>query len=233
MGGGASRTHPAPTYVTPDDGLGDDVDIEEARCPITMEIMRDPVICADGHSYERGAIEAWLKRHSTSPTTNAKLDHKRLVPNHALRSIILARRAEMQSPGSQVAESRGDSSGRAGDGSGSSSLQAAASAWRIDPSLLHMTDTILGRGAWGVVRLGQLLDEHSSESGTLVAVKMLPEAPSRWAFAASTSVDEAASPSQACSSPALLTPAVLRRISRRSSRRSRLPRFAARTSAAS
>ena len=28
---------------------------------ITQEIMQDPVITADGHSYERSAIEKWLK----------------------------------------------------------------------------------------------------------------------------------------------------------------------------
>ena len=31
-------------------------------CPITAEVMTDPVVCADGHSYERDAIEDWLRR---------------------------------------------------------------------------------------------------------------------------------------------------------------------------
>lgn len=35
------------------------------KCPITMDIMEDPVILADGHTYEREAIEAWLKGHAT------------------------------------------------------------------------------------------------------------------------------------------------------------------------
>ena len=30
------------------------------ECPITMEIMDDPVICCDGFTYERRAIEEWL-----------------------------------------------------------------------------------------------------------------------------------------------------------------------------
>eukprot|EP00567_Pseudictyota_dubia_P017663 CAMPEP_0197460846 /NCGR_PEP_ID=MMETSP1175-20131217/54991_1 /TAXON_ID=1003142 /ORGANISM="Triceratium dubium, Strain CCMP147" /LENGTH=172 /DNA_ID=CAMNT_0042996017 /DNA_START=34 /DNA_END=548 /DNA_ORIENTATION=+ len=30
-------------------------------CPITREIMTDPVICADGHTYERHAIDMWLR----------------------------------------------------------------------------------------------------------------------------------------------------------------------------
>lgn len=29
--------------------------------------MRDPVIAADGHTYDREAIEMWLRNHDTSP----------------------------------------------------------------------------------------------------------------------------------------------------------------------
>ncbi len=36
-------------------------------CPITHQLMTDPVVDPDGHSYERSAIENWLKEHSTSP----------------------------------------------------------------------------------------------------------------------------------------------------------------------
>ena len=30
-------------------------------CPITQEIMRDPVILSDGHTYEKTAIEKWFE----------------------------------------------------------------------------------------------------------------------------------------------------------------------------
>lgn len=40
-------------------------------CPITSEIMTDPVLCEDGFSYERSAISAWFLRDKrTSPMTN-------------------------------------------------------------------------------------------------------------------------------------------------------------------
>ena len=51
-------------------GTGKEV---EARflCPLTKELMRDPVSASDGHAYERGAIEAWLAKGNTkSPMTN-------------------------------------------------------------------------------------------------------------------------------------------------------------------
>lgn len=57
-------------------------------CPITMEIMRDPVMVADEQTYERSSIEGWLQHHNTSPATNAELPHKNLTPNHALRNAI-------------------------------------------------------------------------------------------------------------------------------------------------
>ena len=42
---------------------------EEYFCPITCEIMEDPVVAADGHTYERTAIAEWLEHHDLSPLT--------------------------------------------------------------------------------------------------------------------------------------------------------------------
>ena len=57
-------------------------------CSITGEIMMDPAITADGHSYEREAIEKWLSTHDTSPKTGKTLEHKKLVPNWDKKSDI-------------------------------------------------------------------------------------------------------------------------------------------------
>ena len=57
-------------------------------CPITTEVMSDPVMAADGHAYERSAIERWLATKSTSPMTGGALEHSILVPNHMLRRQI-------------------------------------------------------------------------------------------------------------------------------------------------
>ena len=43
---------------------------------------------ADGHTYERSAIEQWLETHNTSPATGVELESKQLIPNHSLRSLI-------------------------------------------------------------------------------------------------------------------------------------------------
>lgn len=58
-------------------------------CPIFQETMQDPVVAADGFTYEAEALRGWLDSgHETSPMTNLTLSHKNLVPNHALRSAI-------------------------------------------------------------------------------------------------------------------------------------------------
>lgn len=60
----------------------------EFLCPISYEIMIDPVICADGHTYERLHIERWLKQSHLSPKTNERLNVTTLIPNYALRNVI-------------------------------------------------------------------------------------------------------------------------------------------------
>ena len=60
-------------------------------CPISCEIMKDPVVAADGHSYERVCIEAWLATGcQTSPVTNDPLPSPALLPNHMARKMITA-----------------------------------------------------------------------------------------------------------------------------------------------
>lgn len=59
------------------------------NCPIFQEIMQDPVVAADGYTYEAEALRGWLDGgHNTSPMTNLELANSNLVPNHALRSAI-------------------------------------------------------------------------------------------------------------------------------------------------
>lgn len=61
---------------------------EEYICPITKEIMNDPVMGPDGHSYELLAIEEWLRDHGVSPMTREPMTADQLVKNHALRNLI-------------------------------------------------------------------------------------------------------------------------------------------------
>ena len=57
-------------------------------CPITNELMTDPVFTMDGQTYERSAIEEWLKTNDTSPATGKRLPSKMLVDNVSARGMI-------------------------------------------------------------------------------------------------------------------------------------------------
>lgn len=59
-------------------------------CPLTQEIMKDPVMDPEGNSYERSAIEAWLDKNQTSPITRKSLTKENLFPNRALKDAIAA-----------------------------------------------------------------------------------------------------------------------------------------------
>ena len=59
-------------------------------CPITHALMEDPVMCSDGHSYERAAIRHWLASANTSPVTNRQLSDRTLLPNHTVKAAVAA-----------------------------------------------------------------------------------------------------------------------------------------------
>ena len=62
---------------------------DEFVCPITIELMTDPVLATDGHTYERSAIERWFATGKmSSPKTGEPLEATAVFPNHSLRSMI-------------------------------------------------------------------------------------------------------------------------------------------------
>ena len=59
------------------------------QCPVSMELMGDPVMVATGHTYDRQYIQRWLEAgNKTCPVTGVRLRHLELTPNFALRSAI-------------------------------------------------------------------------------------------------------------------------------------------------
>ena len=61
---------------------------DEFICPITLCIMKDPVIMPDGQTYEREAIANHLKASPLSPITRKPLNMKDATPNYALKNMI-------------------------------------------------------------------------------------------------------------------------------------------------
>lgn len=62
--------------------------LESFNCPITGEVMEDPVEAPSGHTYERSAIEKWLAEVKLCPLTSTPLNTSMLRPNKTLRQSI-------------------------------------------------------------------------------------------------------------------------------------------------
>lgn len=66
-------------YITPDD----------YRCPISLELMTDPVTVSTGQTYNRTSIQKWFKAgNMTCPKTGERLISTELFPNTALKTLI-------------------------------------------------------------------------------------------------------------------------------------------------
>ncbi|KAJ7514335.1 hypothetical protein O6H91_23G039800 [Diphasiastrum complanatum] len=59
------------------------------RCPISLDLMRDPVTLSTGQTYDRVSIEKWVADgNTTCPATMQQLQDFTLTPNHTLRRLI-------------------------------------------------------------------------------------------------------------------------------------------------
>ncbi|KAH0632985.1 hypothetical protein KY284_035771 [Solanum tuberosum] len=59
------------------------------RCPISLDLMRDPVVVSTGQTYDRSSITLWFESgHTTCPKTGQTLTHTDLIPNSALKNLI-------------------------------------------------------------------------------------------------------------------------------------------------
>ncbi|KAL3688412.1 hypothetical protein R1sor_014721 [Riccia sorocarpa] len=59
------------------------------RCPLSLELMSDPVIVASGQTYERLYIQQWLDQgNTTCPKTRQTLTHTNLIPNYTVKALI-------------------------------------------------------------------------------------------------------------------------------------------------
>ena len=62
--------------------------LEAFCCPITQEIMKEPVMTKYGHTYEKCEIEKWIDKHHNDPLTKNPLEKSDLIPNFAMKNLI-------------------------------------------------------------------------------------------------------------------------------------------------
>ncbi|CAK7326844.1 unnamed protein product [Dovyalis caffra] len=59
------------------------------RCPISLDLMKDPVTMSSGITYDRESIEKWIDAgHVTCPITNKVFRSLDPIPNHTIRKMI-------------------------------------------------------------------------------------------------------------------------------------------------
>lgn len=89
-----SPTYDDSDFLDDDEVLGVGEHPDAFTCPITLELMDDPVYTADGHTYDRTSITEWLKTNAISPMTGLDLPHKNVFPNVALQAVIIQYKAQ-------------------------------------------------------------------------------------------------------------------------------------------
>ncbi|CAF2047542.1 U-box domain-containing protein 3 [Brassica napus] len=59
------------------------------RCPLSTELMLDPVIVASGQTFDRTSIKKWLDNGlAVCPRTRQVLSHQELIPNYTVKAMI-------------------------------------------------------------------------------------------------------------------------------------------------
>lgn len=59
------------------------------RCPLSTELMLDPVIVASGQTFDRTSIKKWLDNGlGVCPRTRQVLSHQELIPNYTVKAMI-------------------------------------------------------------------------------------------------------------------------------------------------
>ena len=62
--------------------------LESFICPISQQIMRDPVMTKYGHCFEREAITEWVRKQGKCPLTQKPLSLSDIFPAYSVKSAI-------------------------------------------------------------------------------------------------------------------------------------------------
>lgn len=98
---------------------------EEFVCPLTHELLTDPVVAACGYSYQRAAFEEWVAQcradglQLTSPKTGAPMEGHMFINRLLMQQVGEYKEARLQAWRRQREESRaGGGATEEGEGKG-------------------------------------------------------------------------------------------------------------------
>ena len=148
------------------------------RCPISRDIMREPVTASDGQTYERSAIVSWLANHNTSPITNEIISSNDLRVNPSIRFLI-DKYLEGQFGSVDEDEDVGGVGSKSGNSNSSyENIRLKSKIGRLDNSVMFTFDIDKnlagGFGACNVERMPQdliVIVDRSGSMGMNVAAK--------------------------------------------------------------
>lgn len=60
----------------------------EYLCPISQQLMEDPVMTVIGSTYDRISIQRWFIDNTRDPLTNQVLPNRTLIPNRSLKASV-------------------------------------------------------------------------------------------------------------------------------------------------
>ncbi|THU71320.1 hypothetical protein C4D60_Mb04t00170 [Musa balbisiana] len=141
------------------------------RCPISLDLMRDPVVVATGQTYDRESIDRWIgSGHATCPKSAQALPYLELLPNRALKNLI-ARWCRDNNLPYDVADTSTSTSNRQDDADGVRTNKAALEAARMTASFLveELATAPSTEAAHRLVHELRLLAKHGSDNRALVA----------------------------------------------------------------
>ncbi|KAJ8485219.1 hypothetical protein OPV22_017704 [Ensete ventricosum] len=143
------------------------------RCPISLELMRDPIVVATGQTYDRESIVRWIgSGHATCPKSGQALPHLELLPNRALKNLI-ARWCRDNNLPYDVADTITSTSNKQDDADGATTgtNKAALEAARMTASFLvdELATAPSTEAAHGLVHELRLLAKHGSGNRAFVA----------------------------------------------------------------
>lgn len=61
---------------------------EDLECPISTEIIKNPIITPDGFTYEKQELKNWIKIHGNEPITHTPLSENQLTYNFAFKKVL-------------------------------------------------------------------------------------------------------------------------------------------------
>ncbi|KAK2982042.1 hypothetical protein RJ640_017393 [Escallonia rubra] len=147
-------------------------------CPISLDLMTDPVIVSTGQTYDRVSILRWIEEgHCTCPKTGQLLVHKRPVPNRALRNLIVQWCAAHGIPYDQPESAESCSDGFAAASASKAAIEAnKATAGLLIEQLAHGSHgakTVAAREIRFLAKTGKENRAYIAEAGAIPHLKTL------------------------------------------------------------